>query len=140
MRVDEVSLGDYVLNGGEVAALAVVEAVARLLPGMVGNAGSLVDESHVAGLLEAPGYTKPASWRDHDVPAVLLSGNHAAIARWRRDQALVRTAAVRPDLVAALAPAACDADDLATLASLGWCPTADVDRPGFHRDPPAVAD
>ena len=90
-RVLEVSLGDYVLNGGEVAVLAIVEAVARLLPGVIGNADSLVDESHSVvsgGLLEAPGYTKPASWRGRDVPEVLLSGDHARIARWRRDQAL----------------------------------------------------
>lgn len=102
MPVDEVSLGDYVLAGGEVAALVIIEAVARLLPGVIGNAESLVEESHAAGLLEAPAYTKPASWRGRDVPEVLLSGNHAAIARWRRDQALRRTAERRPDLLARL--------------------------------------
>ncbi len=100
-RVDEVSLGDYVLNGGEVAVLAVVEAVARLLPGVIGNAESLVDESHSetsGGLLEAPGYTKPASWRGRDVPEVLLSGDHARVARWRRDESLAayRGAPPRP--------------------------------------------
>ena len=94
-----VSLGDYVLNGGEVAALAICEAVVRLLPGFVGNAESLTDESHEDGLLEAPVYTKPASWRGHDVPAVLLSGDHGAIARWRHEQSVRRTARRRPDLL-----------------------------------------
>ena len=136
-RVEEVSLGDYVLNGGEVAVLAIVEAVARLLPGVIGNADSLVDESHAAGLLEAPGYTKPATWQQRDVPAVLLSGDHARIARWRRDQALRRTAARRPDLLAALDPATLDGEDLAVLAELGWTPT-DASRLGL-RSPP-VAD
>ncbi|GAB3599314.1 tRNA (guanosine(37)-N1)-methyltransferase TrmD [Angustibacter peucedani] len=103
-RVTPVSVGDYVLNGGEVAVLAVVEAVARLLPGVVGNAESLVEESHEDGLLEYPVYTKPASWRGLDVPDVLLSGNHGAIARWRHEQRLARTAERRPDLLAALEP------------------------------------
>ncbi len=104
MRVSVVSLGDYVLNGGEVAVLAIVEAVARLLPGVIGNAESLVEESHEDGLLEYPVYTKPAAWRDGDatreVPPVLLSGDHAAIADWRHRQRLTRTAARRPDLLA----------------------------------------
>jgi tRNA (guanine37-N1)-methyltransferase len=104
MRVDELSIGDYVLGGGEAAALVVLEAVVRLLPGVVGNAESLVEESHAAGLLEGPAYTKPPSWRGLDVPAVLTSGNHAEIARWRRNQALKRTAERRPDLLAALEP------------------------------------
>jgi tRNA (guanine37-N1)-methyltransferase len=100
IRVREVSVGDYVLNGGEVAALVVTEAVVRLLPGFMGNPESLVEESHGdAGLLEYPVYTKPASWRGHDVPPVLLSGDHARIAAWRHDQALRRTAARRPDLL-----------------------------------------
>ncbi len=123
-RVTEVSLGDYVLNGGEVAVLAVVEAVARLLPGVIGNAASLEDESHAGGLLEAPGYTKPAAWRGREVPAVLLSGDHARITRWRRDESLRRTVDRRPDLVAALDPAGLDRDDLAVLADLGWSPGA----------------
>jgi tRNA (guanine37-N1)-methyltransferase len=123
--VREVSLGDYVLNGGEVAVLAVVEAVARLLPGVIGNSESLLDESHVAGLLEAPGYTKPASWRGRDVPEVLLSGDHARVARWRRDESLRRTAARRPDLVDRLDPALLDRQDLALLAELGWAPGPD---------------
>jgi tRNA (guanine37-N1)-methyltransferase len=100
MRVDEVSLGDYVLAGGDVAALVVVEAVARLIPGVVGNPASLSDESHVGGLLEGPVYTRPPVWRGRDVPAVLLSGDHAAIARWLRDESLRRTVARRPDLLA----------------------------------------
>jgi tRNA (guanine37-N1)-methyltransferase len=103
MRVDEISLGDYVLAGGEVAVLVVVEAVARLLPGVLGNADSAHDDSFGAGphgLLEAPAYTKPAAWRGLDVPPVLLSGNHAAIARWRAEQSRERTERVRPDLLA----------------------------------------
>jgi len=98
-RVRLVSLGDYVLNGGEVAAMAVVEAVSRLVPGVVGNPESLVEESHEDGLLEYPSYTKPPVWRDHAVPPVLLSGNHGAIAAWRREQSLERTRLNRPDLL-----------------------------------------
>jgi tRNA (guanine37-N1)-methyltransferase len=102
MPVDEISLGDYVLAGGEVAVLVIVEAVARLLPGVLGNAQSAPDDSFgtgPAGLLEAPAYTKPASWRGLDVPAVLLSGHHGEIARWRAEQSLERTAQRRPDLL-----------------------------------------
>jgi tRNA (guanine37-N1)-methyltransferase len=94
-----ISLGDYVLNGGEVAALAMVEAIARLIPGVIGNAESLIEESHSDGLLEYPSYTKPASWRGLDVPEVLTSGNHAAIAAWRHEQQVERTKRVRPDLL-----------------------------------------
>lgn len=94
-----ISLGDYVLNGGEVAALAMIEAIARLIPGVIGNAESLTEESHSDGLLEYPSYTKPASWRGLDVPEVLRGGNHAEIAKWRKDQSLERTKAVRPDLL-----------------------------------------
>jgi tRNA (guanine37-N1)-methyltransferase len=94
-----VSLGDYVLNGGEVAALAMIEAIARLIPGVIGNAESLTEESHSDGLLEYPSYTKPASWRDLEVPEVLRGGNHAEIAKWRKDQSLERTKAIRPDLL-----------------------------------------
>ena len=94
-----ISIGDYVLNGGEVAAIVMVEAIARLIPGVIGNAESLVEESHSDGLLEYPSYTKPASWRGMDVPEVLTSGNHAAIAKWRKDQQIERTRAVRPDLL-----------------------------------------
>jgi len=101
MPVSEISLGDYVLFGGEVAVLVIMEAVARLLPGVLGNADSLVEESHESGVLEAPVYTKPPSWRGLDVPEILRSGDHGRIATWRREQALSRTAARRPDLLAA---------------------------------------
>jgi tRNA (guanine37-N1)-methyltransferase len=98
MPVDEVSVGDYVLAGGEVATLVVIEAVTRLLPGVVGNPESVADDSYTHGLLEGPAYTRPARWRDLDVPPVLLSGDHAAIHRWRRDEGLRRTVERRPDL------------------------------------------
>lgn len=98
-RVLEVSIGDYVLNGGEVAALVMIEATARLIPGVIGNAQSLVEESHNDGLLEYPSYTKPASWRGLDVPAILLSGHHAEIEKWRHQQRLSRTKQNRPDLL-----------------------------------------
>jgi len=98
-RVREISLGDYVLNGGEVAVMAMIEAVGRLIPGVVGNPESLTEESHEDGLLEYPSYTKPSAWRGLDVPAVLTSGNHGAIAAWRREQQLERTRRVRPDLL-----------------------------------------
>jgi tRNA (guanine37-N1)-methyltransferase len=94
-----ISLGDYVLNGGEVAAMAMIEAIGRLIPGVVGNPESLVEESHEDGLLEYPSYTKPSLWRERAVPDVLLSGNHAAIANWRREQQLERTRRRRPDLL-----------------------------------------
>ena len=98
-RVVEVSVGDYVLNGGEVAALAMMEATVRLLPGFMGNPESLVEESHERGLLEYPSFTKPRTWRGLDVPEVLLSGNHDAIRVWREEQSLERTRQVRPDLL-----------------------------------------
>jgi tRNA (guanine37-N1)-methyltransferase len=103
---DEVSLGDYVLAGGEVAALVIVEAVTRLVPGVVGNAESVVDDSHSTGLLEGPVYTRPARFRGLDVPAVLLSGDHAAVARWRHEQALRRTEQYRPELLPGREPPA----------------------------------
>lgn len=102
MPVDEVSLGDYVLAGGEAAVLVIVEAVSRLLPGVLGNDQSAVDDSFAAGpagLLEAPAYTKPSSWRGLDVPQVLLSGNHREISRWRAEQSRERTGQRRPDLL-----------------------------------------
>jgi tRNA (guanine37-N1)-methyltransferase len=102
MSVEEISLGDYVLSGGEAAVLVIVEAVCRLLPGVLGNAESAADDSFgvgPGGLLEAPAYTKPASWRGLDVPAVLLSGNHGAIAKWRAERSRERTARYRPDLL-----------------------------------------
>ncbi|NES16134.1 MULTISPECIES: tRNA (guanosine(37)-N1)-methyltransferase TrmD [Micromonospora] len=127
MRVNEVSLGDYVLFGGEVAVLVILEAVTRLLPGVLGNAGSLEEESHAHGLLEAPMYTKPASWRGHEVPEVLRSGDHGGIARWRRDESLLRTAARRPDLIAALPPESLDKRDRAALDRGGFqLPAGDV--------------
>ncbi|MFL6101631.1 MAG: tRNA (guanosine(37)-N1)-methyltransferase TrmD [Actinomycetales bacterium] len=115
-RVVPVSLGDYVLGGGEVAVLTIVEAVARLLPGVIGNVHSLVEESHEGGLLEYPVYTKPASWRGLDVPAVLLSGHHGEVARWRRDERLRRTARRRPDLLARVDPDRLDDRDRDVLA------------------------
>lgn len=95
-----ISLGDYVLNGGEVAVMAMVEAIGRLIPGVVGNPESLVEESHEDGLLEYPSFTKPAVWREREVPPVLLSGNHGAVATWRRAQQIERTRERRPDLLA----------------------------------------
>jgi tRNA (guanine37-N1)-methyltransferase len=95
----EPSIGDYVLNGGEVATLVMLEAIGRLIPGVVGNPESLVEESHQNGLVEYPSYTKPRRWRDLDVPEVLLSGNHEAIRLWRHEQSLARTQAIRPDLL-----------------------------------------
>lgn len=120
MTVSEISLGDYVLFGGEVAALAMIEAVVRLIPGVLGNADSLLEESHNSGLLEAPSYTKPADWRDQAVPDVLLSGHHARIERWRRDAALLRTAQRRPDLLAALPAQQLDARDKQVLRGAGF--------------------
>jgi tRNA (guanine37-N1)-methyltransferase len=99
VEVREVSLGDYVLNGGEVAAMAMIEAIGRLVPGVVGNPDSLTEESHEDGLLEYPSYTKPSVWRGLEVPPILLGGNHGAIADWRREQQLQRTRRVRPDLL-----------------------------------------
>ncbi len=119
MRVDEVSIGDYVLNGGEVAVLVMVEAVARLLPGVIGNPESLAEESHSGdGLLEYPVYTKPPSWRGYDVPDVLLSGNHGLIADWRHEESVRRTAERRPDLLAAWGDAVAGKDDAASQVRL----------------------
>lgn len=124
MPVTVVSLGDYVLNGGEVAVLAMVEAIARLVPGVIGNADSLVEESYEDGLLEYPVFTKPPLWRGHDVPEVLLSGHHGQIARWRRDERLRRTAERRPDMIEHLDPADLDARDGEVLAEV-----SDLHRP-----------
>lgn len=98
-EVLELSIGDYVLNGGEVAAVAMIEAICRLIPGVIGNTESLADESHNDGLLECPSYTKPQSWRGLEVPEILLSGHHAEIAAWRKEQSLKRTQENRPDLL-----------------------------------------
>lgn len=119
MDVEEVSIGDYVLIGGEAAVLVIAEAVVRLLPGVLGNRRSHEEDSFSDGLLEGPGYTRPETWRDRSVPAVLASGDHARIDRWRRDESLRRTAARRPDL---LESAELDRRDLETLAALGWEP------------------
>ena len=126
MPVDELSIGDYVLSGGEPAVLVMIDAITRLLPGVLGNAGSAADDSFgggagpMAGLLEGPAYTRPRVWRGREVPPVLLSGDHAAIARWRRDEALRRTAAFRPDLVARLAAGTLDNRDREVLLDAGF--------------------
>ncbi|MEZ0076815.1 tRNA (guanosine(37)-N1)-methyltransferase TrmD [Planotetraspora sp. GP83] len=119
LRVDEVSIGDYVLAGGEAAVLVIVEAVGRLLPGVLGNACSVADDSFAPGamanLLEGPVYTKPPVWRGHEVPEILLSGHHGKIARWRRDEALRRTLEKRPELAARLDAGSLDALDRRVL-------------------------
>jgi len=128
MAVEEVSIGDYVLAGGEAAVAVIVEAVCRLLPGVLGNEQSHRDDSFggtggaMSGLLEGPVYTRPRTWRELEVPDVLLSGNHRAIARWQRDEALRRTAASRPDLIRRLAAAAdgLDKRDRQVLADAGF--------------------
>jgi tRNA (guanine37-N1)-methyltransferase len=131
MPVDEVSIGDYVLAGGEAAVVVMLEAIGRLLPGVLGNEQSAADDSfgggageggRMRGLLEGPVYTRPRSWRGIEVPPVLLSGDHGAIGRWRRDEALRRTAMVRPDLVSRVAadPDGLDARDRAVLAEAGF--------------------
>jgi len=127
LPVTEVSLGDFVIFGGEVAVLAILEAVTRLIPGVLGNAGSLVEESHSDGLLEGPVYTKPPQWRGREVPEILRSGDHGRIARWRRDQALLRTASRRPDLLAGLPAGKLDKKDIALLVAAGFqLPAGDV--------------
>jgi tRNA (guanine37-N1)-methyltransferase len=124
--VDEVSVGDYVLSGGEPAVLVMIDAICRLLPGVLGNAASAPDDSFgggegpMTGLLEGPVFTRPRVWRGREVPPVLLSGDHGAIARWRRDEALRRTAALRPDLVAALPEDALDRRDREVLKEAGF--------------------
>ena len=126
LATDEVSIGDYVLAGGEVAACVVVEAVTRLLPGVMGNSASADEESFATGLLEHPQYTRPAVYRGLEVPEVLRSGDHGRVAAWRRARALERTAAVRPDLLpGGMAP---------TLAGYGGAePPASADAPGRDR-------
>jgi len=99
LATDEISIGDYVLSGGEPAAIVVIDAVVRLLPGVLGSAASLLDDSHVAGRLEYPQYTRPAVYREWSVPEVLLSGNHAQVAKWRHEQAILRTMKRRPELL-----------------------------------------
>jgi tRNA (guanine37-N1)-methyltransferase len=143
-EVRELSIGDYVLNGGEAAALVIIEAVVRLLPGFLGNTESLAEESHDDGLLEYPAYTRPPTWRGLDVPAVLLGGDHGAVAAWRHEQSVRRTAALRPDLVhpsvvaddeVRLATPA-DAGELLTLQRACWMQeqqaNPDVEIPALH--------
>jgi tRNA (guanine37-N1)-methyltransferase len=131
MPVRELSIGDYVLAGGEPAVLVMIEAICRLLPGVLGNAESVSDDSFGAGagamhgLMEGPAYTRPRVWRGRDVPDVLLSGNHAAIARWRRDEALLRTARTRPDLAARLARGTLSARDRQVLSDAGFAVTGE---------------
>jgi tRNA (guanine37-N1)-methyltransferase len=115
----ELSIGDYVLTGGELAAMVVVDAVARLVPGVI-DAESIREESHTAGLIEYPHYTRPATWEGREVPPVLLSGHHAQVARWRHEQQLRRTLERRPDL---LASADLTALDRTFLESIGWVPS-----------------
>jgi tRNA (guanine37-N1)-methyltransferase len=119
---DELSIGDYVITGGELAALIVIDAVTRLIPGVLGDPDGALDDSHATGLLEYPHYTRPPEFRGWRVPDVLLSGDHARIARWRREQALLRTSQRRPDL---LAKATLTKDDLKFLAGLKENPVAD---------------
>ncbi|MFD7465701.1 tRNA (guanosine(37)-N1)-methyltransferase TrmD [Streptomyces tendae] len=143
MPVYEVSIGDYVLAGGEAAVLVVTEAVARLLPGVLGNAESHRDDSFAPGamanLLEGPVHTKPPQWRGRGIPDVLLSGHHGKIARWRRDEALRRTTANRPDLIERCEPAAFDKKDREMLSILGWQPDPDGEPYGrFWRRTPGM--
>lgn len=151
LEVTVVSLGDYVLGGGEAAVLAIVEAVTRLVPGVLGNTESLLEESHEDGLLEYPVYTRPSLWQGREVPGVLLSGDHQAIARWRHAQRLTRTAARRPDLLhAAQADAGlqlrlalpADVPELFTLTRACWVQEAQsnnrLDIPALTEDLEAV--
>ncbi len=133
--VHELSIGDYVLAGGEPAVLVMVEAICRLLPGVLGNAESAPDDSfgggvgplhgQMHGLVEGPSYTRPRVWRGREVPEILLSGNHAAIARWRRDEALLRTAGTRPDLAARLPESALSIRDREVLSEAGFAGTGE---------------
>jgi tRNA (guanine37-N1)-methyltransferase len=139
LPVTMVSLGDYVLGGGEVAVLVMIEAIARLVPGVIGNADSLVEESHEGGLLEYPTFTKPPTWRGHAIPEVLRSGHHGQIARWRRDERLRRTALLRPDMIERLDPDELDARDREVLLQ-AFCAGGRSSRSvQFQADPPAVA-
>lgn len=134
------SLGDYVLNGGEVAAVALVEATCRLLEGFVGNPNSLVEESYeLSGLLEYPAYTQPATWRGLDIPAVLLSGDHQKVKSWRRQQSLMLTAKRRPDLIWEIEPGALEKSDREILAARGFLPAPYSQRVRFRRAQPGEA-
>ena len=122
LDVREYSIGDYVLNGGEVAVSVMVEAITRLIPGFMGNSDSIVEESYSGedGLLEYKQYTKPSQWRGLDVPEVLLSGDHAKVSRYRRDESLERTSSIRPDIIARLDCSVLDKADRKKLTDLGW--------------------
>lgn len=122
LDVREYSIGDYVLNGGEVAVSVMVEAITRLIPGFMGNSDSIVEESYSGedGLLEYKQYTKPSQWRGLDVPEVLLSGDHAKVGRYRRDESLERTSSIRPDIIARLDCSILDKADRKKLTDLGW--------------------
>ena len=122
LDVREYSIGDYVLNGGEVAVSVMVEAITRLIPGFMGNSDSIVEESYSGedGLLEYKQYTKPSQWRGLDVPEVLLSGDHAKVGRYRRDESLERTSSIRPDIIARLDCSVFDKADRKKLTDLGW--------------------
>ncbi|MCY3573823.1 MAG: tRNA (guanosine(37)-N1)-methyltransferase TrmD [Chloroflexota bacterium] len=124
---DEISIGDYVLTGGELAALVLIDAVVRLVPGVLGAAGATDRDSHAHGLLEGAHYTRPAVFRGLPVPAILTSGHHAEVARWRRQQALLRTWQRRPDL---LEKAQLSAEDREWLRGQGHTPLGPPDRPG----------
>jgi tRNA (guanine37-N1)-methyltransferase len=127
---DTISIGDYVLTGGELPALIVIDTVTRLLPGVLGDPEAIFDDSHATGLLEYPHYTRPPEFRSWGIPQVLLSGNHAEITRWRRHESLRRTLLHRPDL---LAKADLNQDDLAFLAALGYSPNAQP-NPSTHQE------
>jgi len=116
LATDEISMGDYVLTGGELAALVLIDAVTRLLPGVLGDPGATLDDSHSDGLLEYPHYTRPADYRGHPVPEVLLSGHHVQVERWRREQSLRRTFERRPDLLSKATLSQTDREFLARLA------------------------
>ncbi|MFU8827366.1 MAG: tRNA (guanine(37)-N(1))-methyltransferase, partial [Brevefilum sp.] len=130
LATDAISIGDYVLTGGELPALVIIDAVTRLLPGVLGDPGAPLDDSHATGLLEYPHYTRPPDFRGWKIPEVLLSGNHAEIARWRRQESLRRTLKLRPDLLnkANLTP-----QDITFLEQLGY-------QPKQHAHPPTIKD
>lgn len=126
IEVREMSIGDYVLNGGEVASIVMIEAIVRLIPGFMGNPESIVEESHgAAGLLEYPVYTRPSVWNGIEVPETLMSGHHAKIARWRRERAFDKTMDRRPDMIEALSPEQIDKKDSAYFHAAGWRRQAD---------------
>jgi tRNA (guanine37-N1)-methyltransferase len=117
LATDEISIGDYVLTGGEIAAMVIVEAVARLIPGVLGDPSAPAHDSHASGLLEGPHYTRPAEFRGWTVPEILLSGNHAQVAAWRRRESLRRTFEQRPEL---LSKVVLSEEDRVFLRTLGW--------------------